>query len=86
MLKINFDTGESLNLASLRILAIRCAQNLIKFGCSQNDRIVIIARNHHYLSPLVLAALCIGTPVAPLDVFHVSGLYHPNNFNLSIFS
>lgn len=54
---------------------LRCAQNLQKLGCSQDDCIGIVARNHHNLTPLLYAALCIGVPVTPLDVVIVKGLF-----------
>lgn len=71
--KIDGDTGEALTAGDLRVQVVRCAQNLLQFGCTQNDRLVIIARNHHYLTPLALAAICIGAPFAPLDVSHATG-------------
>lgn len=76
LVKIDGDTGESLTLQQIRIQTIRCAQNLIRLGYTQNDRIAIIARNHHHLTSLVIAALCIGCPIAPLDVIHVKGLFN----------
>lgn len=64
-----------MTLKEVRLNAIRCAKNLSKINFTQNDRIAIIARNHHHLTPLTLAALFIGCPIAPLDVYHVNGSY-----------
>ncbi|XP_055297897.1 uncharacterized protein LOC129566201 [Sitodiplosis mosellana] len=66
--QINGDTGETLTKSEIRSRSIRCAQNLTKLGCTQDDRIGIVARNHHNLTPLFFGALCIGTPISPMDV------------------
>ncbi|XP_031628671.1 4-coumarate--CoA ligase-like 7 [Contarinia nasturtii] len=71
VIQINGDTGETLTKAEVRKRTIRCAQNLIRLGCKQNDCISIISRNHHNLTPLLYAAICIGSPVSPLDVVTV---------------
>lgn len=72
--KIDGDTGVSMTVGDIRTQTIRCAQNLQKLGCAQNDHITIIARNSHNLTPLVLASICIGAPISPLDVVIVKGL------------
>lgn len=72
--KINGDTGEAVTRGEMRMRTIRCAKNLMKLGCTHNDRIGIVARNHHHLTPLALGALCIGSAINPLDVVIVKGL------------
>lgn len=66
--QIDGDTGETLTKVELRKRTLRCAQNLQKLGCKQNDCIGIVARNHQNLTPLLYAALCVGAPISPLDV------------------
>lgn len=72
--QINGDTGEALTKGEVRQRTIRCAQHLTKLGCTQNERIAIVARNHHNLTPLLFAAFSIGAPIAPLDVEIGKGL------------
>lgn len=61
--------------AEVRLRTIRCVQNLRKLGCTTNDRIAVIARNNHNLTPLLFAAFCNGSPLSPLDVVTVKGLF-----------
>lgn len=51
----------------LRIKAIRVAQNLEALGFKTNDIFGVIAKNHHDLTPVVLAAFCMGCPISALD-------------------
>lgn len=67
-IQINGDTGESLTKAEVRRRTIQCAKNLIKFGCNSDQRIAVIARNHHNLIPLMFSCFCIGTPITALDI------------------
>lgn len=72
-IQIDGDTGETLKTADIRQRTIRCAQHLINLGCSQDQRMAIIAGNHHNLTPLLFAAFCIGSPITPMDVIIVEG-------------
>lgn len=85
-IQINGDTGQGLTKAEIRRQTIKCAQNLKKLGCTANQRIAIIARNHHNLTPLLYSAFCLGAPVCPLDVnggayrkYHVRNLNEKKN-------
>lgn len=71
--QIDGDTGETLTKAEIRTRTIRCAQNLTKLGCTQNDCIGIVARNHHNLTPLLYGAFCIGARISPLEVAIIKG-------------
>lgn len=44
----------------IRNRTIRAAQNLTKLGIGFDDVIQVIAKNHHYLAPVIFAALTIG--------------------------
>lgn len=66
--KINAETGETMTKAEVRRRTVRCAQHLRKLGCTPDQRIAIVARNHHNLTPLLFASFCIGTPSTALDV------------------
>lgn len=68
VMQINGDTDEGITKAEVRSRTIQCAKNLIKLGCTLDQRIAIIARNHHNLTPLMFAALCVGAPISPLDI------------------
>ncbi|XP_055297009.1 probable 4-coumarate--CoA ligase 1 [Sitodiplosis mosellana] len=69
--QINGDTGETLTKSKLRIRSIRCAQNLTKLGCTQDDRIGVSARNHHNLTPLLYGAIFNGSPICPFNALTV---------------
>ncbi|XP_055297527.1 uncharacterized protein LOC129566039 [Sitodiplosis mosellana] len=69
--QINGDTGETMTKSEIRIRSIRCAQNLAKLGCTQNDCIGVVARNHHNLTPLLYGAIFNGSPICPFDVLIV---------------
>ncbi|KAG4074215.1 hypothetical protein HA402_015518 [Bradysia odoriphaga] len=73
VVQIDGDTGESMVMSEIRISTIRIAQNLLKQGCTQNDRVAIIARNAHIITPLAAALLCIGTPFNALDINMIKG-------------
>lgn len=66
--QIDGDTGEGLTKVEIRRQTIQLAQNLKGLGCTQNQRIALIARNHHNITPLLYSAFCIGAPLCPLDV------------------
>ncbi|XP_037039721.1 probable 4-coumarate--CoA ligase 3 isoform X2 [Bradysia coprophila] len=68
VVQIDGDTGEAMVMREIRIRTIRIAQNLLKQGCTQDDRVAIIARNAHNITPLAAALLCIGTPFNALDI------------------
>lgn len=72
--QIDGDTGEKQTVTEIRQRTMRCAQHLIKLGCTQDQRIAIIARNHHNLTPLIFSAFCIGSPITPMDVIIVNGI------------
>lgn len=57
----------------IRWRTIRAAQNLTKLGIGFDDVIQVIAKNHHYLAPIVFAALTIGAPVNAIDVQFTKG-------------
>lgn len=57
----------------IRLRTIRAAQNLTKLGIGFDDVIQVIAKNHHYLAPIVFAALTIGAPVNAIDVQYTKG-------------
>lgn len=80
--QIDGDTGETLTKAEIRIRTIRCAQRLTELGCTQSDRIGVIARNHHNLTPLLFGAFCIGTPIFLLHVTFSEGMTPVNNRSL----
>lgn len=63
-----------MKMHEIRLRTIRIAQNLLKLGCTQSDRIAIIARNSHDLTPLALASILIGTPFAGLDLDMLKGI------------
>lgn len=46
---------------------IRAATNLQKIGCEPGDIICIIAKNSHFVAPIVLASICIACPINCLD-------------------
>lgn len=51
----------------IKIKTIHAAQNLLKVGINIGDVVAVIARNHHYVAPVVFACLTIGAPVNTLD-------------------
>lgn len=57
----------------IRWRTIRAAQNLTKLGIGFDDVIQVIAKNHHYLAPIMFAALTIGAPVNAIDVQFTKG-------------
>lgn len=61
----------------MRRQTIRAALNLQKLDCNQGDIFGIVARNSHYVAPIVFASFCIGCPVNTLDPsFSKSELMH----------
>lgn len=38
-----------------------------ELGYEKGDIFVIIARNSHYVTPIIYASLCMGCPINPLD-------------------
>lgn len=58
----------------IRWRTIRAAQNLTKLGIGSNDVIQVIASNHHYLAPLMFAALTIGAPINAIAVQFTKGI------------
>lgn len=74
-------------MSEIRIRTIRLAQNLLEHGCTQNDRVAIVARNSHNITPLAAALLCIGTPFNAVDINLIKGLLrHFVGFLFNIFS
>lgn len=51
----------------LRLKTIQVAQNLLKLGYTTGDNFTIIARNSHFVAPILFAAYCLGCPINPLD-------------------
>lgn len=51
----------------IKIKTIRVANNLQKVGINVGDVVAVIARNHHYVAPVVFACLTVGAPVNTLD-------------------
>lgn len=51
----------------IKIKTVYVAQNLLKIGVNAGDVVAVIARNHHYIAPVVFACLTIGAPVNTLD-------------------
>lgn len=61
----------------MRRQTIRAALNLKKMGYEKSDIFGIVAKNSHYVAPIVYASLCIGCPVNTLDpTFSKSELMH----------
>lgn len=50
----------------IRLKTIRSAQNLLKRGIQSREVFGFMLEHTDYLSPLILAALCLGCPIAPL--------------------
>lgn len=67
VLQVNDNNYMSLTAEDIRLKTIRTAQNLQKLGLKTNDVIGIVAGNTHHLTPIVLAAFCLGCPLSPLD-------------------
>lgn len=67
-LQISVNNGIRMTNGEIRWRTIRAAQNLNKLGIEVNDVIQVIAQNHHYLAPIIFAALTIGAPVNAIDV------------------
>lgn len=51
----------------IRMKTIFISQNLLKVGVKAGDVVAVIARNHHYVAPVVFACLTILAPVNTLD-------------------
>lgn len=66
VIQINDDTGEQLTFEQLRLMTIRAAQNLQMRGYNSNHMIGINSGNVSFLTPIVLASICIGCPINPL--------------------
>lgn len=58
----------------IRTRTIQAAQNLTKLGIGFHDVIQVIAKNHHYLAPIIFGALTIGAPVNAIDVQFTKGV------------
>lgn len=50
----------------LRLEAIRAAQNLLKRGFKPRDTFGFLADYSEHLAPMMVAAICLACPVAPL--------------------
>lgn len=65
--QVNHETNIQLTSAFIRRQTVRAALNLQKIGCNKGDIFGIVAKNSHYLAPIVYASLCIGCPINTLD-------------------
>lgn len=66
--KINDETNIQLTNRFIRLKTIQAAQNLKKRGYEKGDVFTVIAKNSHYLAPIVFASVCLGCPINCLDV------------------
>lgn len=66
----------------IRWRTIRAAQNLAKLGIGFDDVIQVIAKNHHYLAPIVFAAFTLGAPVNGIDVQFTKGSIDEKNIRV----
>lgn len=83
--QIDGDTGVALKMHEIHLRAIRIAQNLLKLGCTQSDRIAIFAQNTHNLTPLAVASVFIGTPFAAQDAVMLDGKKLLSNNRITLF-
>lgn len=61
----------------MRQQTIRAAIHLQKLGCEKGDIFGVVAKNSHYVAPIVYASFCIGCPINTLDPsFSKSELVH----------
>lgn len=51
----------------MRRQTIRAAMNLQNLDYRQGDIIGIVAKNSHFVAPIVYASMCIGCPLSALD-------------------
>lgn len=51
----------------IRTKSIRAAQNLLDRGYKPKQSFVLLARNHHHVTPIVFATISIGCPLNCLD-------------------
>lgn len=76
-LKINHETNIQLTGEFIRLQTIRAAQNLQQMGFMRGDIIGIVAKNSHYVAPIVFASICIGCTILTFDTsFNKSEYLH----------
>ncbi|XP_037028941.1 4-coumarate--CoA ligase 1-like [Bradysia coprophila] len=65
--QISDNNGMMLTNNEIRMKTIFVSQNLLKIGVKEGDVVAVIARNQHYVAPVVFACLTILAPVNTLD-------------------
>lgn len=65
--QISDDTGAQLTFDEIRLKTIRAAQNLQKRGAAPKQVFSFVANNSQYLTPMVFASMCLGSPINTMD-------------------
>lgn len=71
--QVNEDNGVRLSNRTLRLNAIRAAEHLSLMGIGAGDVLALIAKNHHYVSAVLIAGMALAAPVNTLDPNFTSG-------------
>lgn len=74
--QVSDSSGVRLSNRMLRLNAIRAAEHLALLGVGEGDVLALVAKNHHHVAAVVVAAMALAAPVNTLDPHFTCGMYY----------
>lgn len=68
VIQANYDDETEFTCGEVKLMSIRIAQNLSKFGLKLGDEIGLFMKNSKYLLPLAIGSFTMGFPICPIEI------------------
>lgn len=68
VIQANYDDGTEFTCKEVKLISIRIAQNLTKFGLNFEDEVGLLVRNSKYVLPVFVGCSVMGFPICPINL------------------